>query len=317
MFTSTYRSLWGDAGTGALGLTGLTAGGTTNAATTQAAMVAAITSATPSDLSLTRLKSRTHLDLALPANWKAFASYSRERRDGRRPFGAVFGGGGGGGNLEIPEVIDDSTQNILAGLQFAGTQTNLTVQASASMFSNDIDTMTFENPLFIQTNTIAGVAPTTFTRGQFDLYPSNNSFNFRAEVAHKFPGFFRSRVTGVVALGRSRQDDALIPWAMEPLTGGTINGVSTNGRVEHHRGAQPDHCRSADYTQLADVGLLMNPTRDLTVRGKYPLLRHRQQLELPGLQSADRAVGPPAQQRVGRIVCHAEPRGGQQPGRHA
>lgn len=268
VFTSTYRSLWNDAGTGALGLTGLTAGGTTNANTTQAAMLSAITSASPSDLSLTRLKSRTQLDLMLPANWKAFASYSRERRDGRRPFGAVFGGAGGGGNLEIPELIDDSTQNILAGLQFAGTQTNLTVQASASVFRNDIDTLMFENPLFIQTNTIAGVAPTTFTQGQLDLYPSNNYFNFRAEVAHKLPAFFRSRVTGVIALGRSRQDDALIPWAIEPLTGGTINGVPTNGMWNTTAALSQTSADRRIDTQLADVGMLMNPTRDLTVRGK-------------------------------------------------
>ena len=269
VFTSTYRTLWNDASTSALALTGLTPGGTTNANTTQAAMLAAITADDPSDLSLTRLKSRTHFDLMLPANWKAFASYSHERRDGRRPFGAVFGGGGGGGNLEIPEMIDDRTQNILAGLQFAGTQTNLTLQASASVYSNNIDTMTFDNPLFIQTNTIAGVAPTTFTRGQLDLYPSNNYFNFRAEAAHKLPNFFRSRVTGVVALGRSRQNDALIPWALEPLTGGTINGVPTNG-VWNTTGAltQMTADRQID-TQLADVGLLMNPGRDLTIRGKF------------------------------------------------
>jgi hypothetical protein len=106
----------------------------------------------------------------LPDNWKAFASYSRERRDGRRPFGAVFGGGGGGGNLEIPELIDDSTQNVVAGLQFAGTQTNLTLQTSASWFRNDVDTMTFENPLFIQTNTINNVASRRL-QGRIDLYP--------------------------------------------------------------------------------------------------------------------------------------------------
>ena len=186
------------------------------------------------------------LDLMLPANWKAFASYSRERRDGSRPFGAVFGGGGGGGNLEIPELIDDSTQNILAGLQFAGTQTNLTVQASASMFRNDIDTLMFENPLFIQTNTIAGVAPTTFTQGQFDLYPSNNYFNFRTEVAHKLPDFFRSRVTGVIAFGRiapGRRADSVGDRA----TDGRHDQRRVDDRhVEHDRGAQPDVCRSAD-----------------------------------------------------------------------
>jgi len=269
VFTSTYRSLWDDAGTGPLRLTGLTAGGTTNANTTQAAMLPFIASTSPSDLSLTRQKSQTRLDLMLPDNWKAFASYSRERRDGHRPFGAVFGGGGGGGNLEIPELIDDSMQNVLAGLQFAGTQTNLTVQASASMYRNDVDTMTFENPLFIQTNTIAGVPSTTFTQGQIDLYPNNNYFNFRAEAAHKLPSFFKSRVTGLVAFGKSSQNDALIPWAIDPLTGGTINGVSTTAVWNTTAALSQTTADRQIDTLLADVGLLMNPTRNLTVRGKF------------------------------------------------
>ena len=269
VFTSTYRSLWDDAGTGPLRLTGLTAGGTTNANATQAAMLPFIASTSPSDLSLTRQKSQTRLDLMLPDNWKAFASYSRERRDGRRPFGAVFGGGGGGGNLEIPELIDDSMQNILAGLQFAGTQTNLTLQASSSLYRNDVDTMTFENPLFIATNTIAGVPSTTFTQGQIDLYPNNNYFNFRAEAAHKLPSFFKSRVTGLFAFGRSSQDDALVPWAIEPLTGGTINGVPTIGVWNTTAALSQTTADRQIDTWLADVGLLMNPARNLTVRGKF------------------------------------------------
>jgi hypothetical protein len=269
VFTSTYRSLWNDAGTSTLRLSGLTAGGTTNANTTQALMLAVINPESPSDLSLTRQKSQTRFDLMLPDNWKAFASYSRERRSGDRPFGAVFGGGGGGGNLEIPESVDDSMQNIVAGLQFAGTQTNLTVQTSASMYRNDVDTMTFENPLFITTNTIAGIAPTTFTQGQFDLYPNNNYFNVRAEIAQKLPAFFKSRVTGLVAFGRSSQNDALIPWAIDPLTGGTINGVTTAGMWNTTTAlSQTTADRQIDM-QLADVGILMNLSRALTIRGKF------------------------------------------------
>ena len=84
----------------------------------------------------------------------------------------------------------------------------------------------FENPLFITTNTIAGVPATTFTQGS-SICPSNDYYNLKAEFARKFPKFLKSRVTGVFALGRSEQDDNLIPWAIDPLTGGTINGVST------------------------------------------------------------------------------------------
>ena len=269
VFTSTYRTLWTGLGSDTLTLAGLTPGGITNANTTQTAMLSVINSEPGSDVSLGRQKSRARLDLNLPRDWKAYASYTHERREGSRPFGAVFGGGGGGGNLEVPELINYGTDDFVAGLQMAKRLTNLTIQMSASMFGNEIDTLTFQNPLFITTNTIAGVAPTTFTEGQIDLYPDNSAINFRAEVAQKLPNFFRSRVTGIVALGRFSQDDALLPWSIQPLTGGTINGVSTAG-LWNTTGAltQTTADRQID-TLLADVGILMNLTPDLTLRGKF------------------------------------------------
>ena len=137
------------------------------------------------------------------------------------------------------------------------------------MFGNDVDTLTFQNPLFITTNTIAGVAPTTFTEGQIDLYPDNGAFNVRAEVAQKMPAFFRSRITGLVALGRFSQDDALLPWAIQPLTGGTINGVSTAGMWNTTAALSQTTADRQIDTLLADVGILMNLTGDLTLRGKF------------------------------------------------
>ena len=132
-------------------------------------MLSAISSTPASDLELSRKRSRARFDLTLPANWKAFASYADERREGNRPFDAVFGGGGGGGNVEIPESIDYNTQDVLAGLQFADALTSVSLQGAASFFENGIDTLMFQNPLFITTNTIAGVPATTFTQGQIDL----------------------------------------------------------------------------------------------------------------------------------------------------
>jgi hypothetical protein len=269
VFTSTYHSLWDGAGSDVLTLRGLRPGGTTDANTTQANMLLAISSAPDSDLELTRKRSRARFDLTLPANWKAFATYTNERRDGSRPFGAVFGGGGGGGNVEIPESIDYNTQDVLAGVQFANPMTNLNLQVTASFFQNDIDTMTFENPLFITTNTIAGVPSTTFTRGQFDLYPSNDYLNFKGEFARKFPKFLKSRVTGVVSLARSQQNDNLIPWALEPLTGGTINGVST-ANVWNTTGSLSKLSADARIdTTLADLAIILNPAQALSVKGKF------------------------------------------------
>jgi len=268
VFTSTYRSLWDGTGSGAFTLRGLRPGGTTDANTTQANMLLAISSAPGSDLELERKRSRARIDVTLPANWKAFASYAHERRDGSRPFDAVFGGGGGGGNVEIPESIDYTTQDVRAGLQFANTMTTLSLQAAASFFENGVDTLTFQNPLFITTNTIAGVPSTTFTQGQFDLYPNNDYFNLRAEVARKLPKFLKSRVTGVVSVARSKQNDTLIPWAIEPLTGGTINGVATANMWNTTASLSRPSADARIDTTLADLGILLNPARSLSVKGK-------------------------------------------------
>jgi Putative outer membrane beta-barrel porin, MtrB/PioB len=268
VFTSTYRSLWDGADTGVLTLTGLRPGGTTDANTTQANMLLAISAAPDAHPELTRKKSRARFDFTLPANWKAFASYTRERREGIRPFDAVFGGGGGGGNVEIPESIDYNTQDVLAGLQFANALTSFSVQAAGSFFHNDIDAMAFQNPLFITTNTIAGVPATTFTQGQIDLYPSNDYYNLKGEFARKFPAFLRSRITGVFSIARSQQNDDLIPWAIEPLTGGTINGVPTADMWNSTASLSRLSADAGIDTTLADVGIILNPSRALAVRGK-------------------------------------------------
>ena len=118
----------------------------------------------------------------------------------------MFGGGGGGGNLEIPESIDYNTQDILAGLQFARRHDEPDPAGLRVDVRNDVDTMTFENPLFITTNTIAGVASTTFTQGQIDLYPNNSTSTAGARSRSKLPSFFKSRVTGLFAFGRSQPE---------------------------------------------------------------------------------------------------------------
>ena len=268
VFTTTYRSLDDGLGSDLLTLTGLRPGGTTDANTTQANVVRAISSASDPEIGLSRLKGRARFDFTLPANWKAFGSYTRERREGSRPFGAVFGGGGGGGNVEIPESIDYNTQDVLVGLQYATALTALSLRASASYFENDIGTLTFQNPLFITTNTIAGVPATTFTQGQFDLYPNNDYFNVKGEFARKFPKVLKSRITGVVSFARSNQNDSLLPSAIESLAGGTINGVSTTNAWNSTTSLSRLSADARIDTTLADVGIILNPARALSVQGK-------------------------------------------------
>lgn len=268
VFTSTYRSLWSGVGAGALTTT-LPPGGTIDAATTQAAIRAALAETPFTDLELTRHRGSARLDLTLPGSVNAFASYAREDRAGSRPFGMIFGGGGGGGNAEPPESIDATTTDVVTGVQFARGHTQVNAQGTVSLFSSGIDILAVGNPLFVSLNTIAGVPPTAFTDARFDLHPDNTYTNIRAEIAHRLPELAGSRVTGVISLSRYQQNDALTPWTSLSLAGGTINGVPT-GNVWNQVASLTKAAADARIdTTLVDLGWSVKPATALDVRAKF------------------------------------------------
>ncbi|MCC7010009.1 MAG: MtrB/PioB family outer membrane beta-barrel protein [Acidobacteria bacterium] len=268
VFTTTYRSLWTGLGSDTLLLSGLTPGGGASAAAAQTAIQTTLANTATTELGLTRQKGILRLDLTLPANWKFYTSYTRERREGSRPFGLVFGGGGGGGNVEAPESIDMTTNDVVTGLTFARGLTNLNVQATASFFTGGIDTLTIQNPLFVTLNTITGVPASSFTQARYAMPPDNRYYNVRAELARSQPALAASRFTGLVSIARFQQNDDLLPWTAEPLTAGVINGVSaanrwntTDALTRKTSGAEID-------TTLVDLGWSLRPANALDVRAK-------------------------------------------------
>ena len=286
VYTTTYRSLWTGVGDDYLSLNGLAPGGTRvpqnpnvapNTANSQQATIAslqdAINATEDSELSILRKTGGISFDKYITNNWRFYGSYSNEQREGARPFGAVFGGAGGGGNVEIPETIDYATQDIIGALRYDDGLMNLNLQAQVSLFHNNTDTLTFENPLYISTNTIAAAPgtfldPTRFTTGQYDLYPDNNYYNLRAEFARSMPKWYHSRVTATVSLSRYKQDDDLVPWTANSMDSLLINGVDATNKWNTSASLTK---RSADAqidTTLFDIGFVMRPTDKLDLNGK-------------------------------------------------
>lgn len=268
LFTGNYRNLWGGAGSDYLTLEGLTPGGNLNAPTTALDIQNRINSIEETELGLVRKQGGLDFEKYINNNWRFFGSYNLEKKDGARPFGAVFGGGGGGGNVEISESIDYETQNILAGLRYNDDRSNLNLQAEASLFRNKVGTMTFENPVFITPNTITGILPTTFTTGRYDLYPDNDYYNLLAEYGRSFPEFYDSRLTAVASFARMKQDDDLIAPTTYSLAGGMINGVPTDNVWNTSRANSKQSADAEINTQLFSLGLVMSPTDKLDVEGK-------------------------------------------------
>ena len=287
-FTSTYKSIWSGVGTGNLTLNPpLTAGGggvTTAVSVTNTA--AAVAATNDSTLSIVRKKGGVKLDLTLSDATKLYASYSNEKREGARPFGMVAGVGGGGTSawaMEIPESIDYTTHDFLAGMRYVDGLNALNLSFSASLFRNNIDTQTiqvpFANPTTVATNANNVTSGTGLTLGQysagrFDLVPSNDAYNAKAEYARSLPDFYKGRFTAVVALGSSRQNDNLIPDSLNNfgqtagnfsnityLTPGALpNWNSTSSLSKQSAGARID-------TRLFDLGLAVEPTSDLHLKG--------------------------------------------------
>jgi hypothetical protein len=274
VFTTGYRSLWSGVGSGSLTLNnGLPPGGGASAAATQTSITNVLASTDATELGLVRKKAGVRLDMNLSDSWAFYAGYTQEERKGARPFGAVFGGGGGGGDVEIPESIDYSTHDFVTGARYNDSKNSVNLQASASIFRNNIGSMTFDNPLFVTLNGTTGLSSNSFTQGRFDLVPGNEHYNVKAEYGRALPDFYKGNFTATAAFGTMRQDDALIAPTPYSLAGGTVtaDGVSlannwntTSALSRQSAGARID-------THLANLELSLKPADSLSVKGK---LRH-------------------------------------------
>lgn len=269
VFTHRYKSLWSGIGTSNLTLLpGLTAGGTAST-TNDNVDVTNVAAQGVQTISLTRKRSGVRVDVDLSKSWKGYVSYGLENRQGARPFGAVWGNNPGTAPIEIVEPVDYDTHDLLAGLIHTAGLNAFNLRVSASLFRNQISTLTFQEPFRIAPP--AGIttipAAGAYTDGRFDLAPSNNAYNVRGEYTRAMPEFYKGYFTAVLSAGSWRQDDSLIPYAMTPISlanvtllpGGSWDSVTALSR------------RKTDAvvdTRLVDLTLSLNPTASLNVKGK-------------------------------------------------
>ncbi|MFO1216884.1 MAG: MtrB/PioB family outer membrane beta-barrel protein [Burkholderiaceae bacterium] len=231
------------------------------------------------ELSLLRRRAGISGETRLSQHWKAYAGVTQERRTGARPFGMNENNY----TVEIPEPIDYTSHDFLAGVSFTepGMQANL--RFSGSLFHNNISALVVEQP-WLGAATGVAAARTTL----FDLYPDNKAFNLKGEFARDLPELMRGRFTANASWGTSRQDDALM-MPMDPSQSAQIvaalgtpviaginnagyalntldlrNWDGTNGLPLSQASA-----RQRIDTQLVNLGLALRPLDDLTVKLDY------------------------------------------------
>jgi hypothetical protein len=272
VFSSNFKPIFTNGGTGTPTLDNGTPGGAgipggNATAPAPANALGAYAKTLPdTEVGLVRTKAGIRLDLNLSERWKAYASLTRENREGERPFGFQDG------NVEGVEPIDYATTDLLAGVSYTDKAVAFNVRASASLFSNSIDYLFNRKALLA-----ANAAPTNVAAidyGQYTLAPDNQAYNLKAEYSRKLPSFFNGRISAAYAWGTNRQDDALRtpiqPGLTLPTQAAGAGGVAFNVNDWNGVNGSPTSRATSSQrldTQLINLSLSLNPIDDLNVKG--------------------------------------------------
>ncbi len=226
----------------------------------------------PLELSTQRDKATAAYRYTPTPDWDFGVDYSHEHRTGLRPTGvswgytnaAVISSNRPTNIIEIPQPLNDTTQNVDAkgeyvGTTFWGTRWTTNLKYSGSLYNNDVKEIDIENPFCLTCSLFTGV-----NRGPNALrwtpLPSNNVNGITSSTAVDLP-FWTSRFVNTFQYNAMRQDDAFVNTGtnglvMPPVTLGGVPVGSLDGKVD---------------TFLWNGVYTGRPTKDLqlTIRGRH------------------------------------------------
>ncbi|HWH83551.1 MAG TPA: MtrB/PioB family outer membrane beta-barrel protein [Burkholderiaceae bacterium] len=218
--------------------------------------------------------------------WKAYTSYTYERREGSRPMGgsmffpvSLGPGGTVGGISELIEPIDYQTHDLAFGMQFANGLTQFNVGVTASLFRNANNALTWENPFNVGSLGPPNPASSNLKLGQMALAPDNQAYSVKAEYVRAFPELRNAHFDASVALGRMRQNDNLLSPSVNTGLGGNAP-FTWNNADWNTTGALSQKTADARIdTTLVNLQASAVPLDRLTVRAKaryYETRNHTQ-----------------------------------------
>lgn len=148
-------------------------------------------------------------------NWVAEVGWRDLARDGNRIIGAVIGNSGGNPrSVLVPYVIDDKTTQGEAAVRYAGEHWQANFLYTKSDYDSDSTSLQWANPY----NTISGwSAAAGFAaggQGRLELYPDNQYEQWQATAGFDFNK--RHRITGTVAFATLTQNEAFLPYTVNP-----------------------------------------------------------------------------------------------------
>lgn len=159
---------------------------------------------------------RKRIDLGysrkLGTSWNLDIDYRHETKKGERTLGSIFGYNGGNPRAVIlPAPVDWNTDIIEAMFNYGTARVQFGIGFYASFFSNDQNTLTFQNAYGHQSQWADSVEYPN-SQGQFALEPDNSYVQFKANGAMNFS--HSTRLAADFSVGKMKQDERLLPWSV-------------------------------------------------------------------------------------------------------
>ncbi|EJW12403.1 Outer membrane protein precursor [Rhodovulum sp. PH10] len=226
LYSTSAQSIWNGVGTNQL---------TTNVALgnnpTQAQVAAALNANLRTiDIGIDRNIGRASYRWTPDPNWDFQASYSNDHRTGTQVAGAIVGGLGNQQIVQLPRPVDDTTQNAKASGQYFGDTPwghfNILTSGGVSLFTNEHDSYTYENPFFSAAN------PSVFSPlGRVSLLPDNQAYTASMTTGVDLP--YRTRYMGTFSYASMRQDEGFVPYTINPfVVANALPSDSADARID-------------------------------------------------------------------------------------
>ncbi len=177
--------------------------------------------------------------------------YRIQQKDGTRPWGMAFGSPGGN-FVNVAAPIDERIHEVKAGVQYTVQKNVFRLDYTGSLYENDINTLTVDNPLRATDSSSSGSS-----RGRTDMAPDNSAHVIALTGTAPLPLAFPARAAATVSYGIRRQDDPFVPY--------TINSAISTASL-------PLPAKSLDgqvNTILGSFRLMGRPVRDLNLTTQY------------------------------------------------
>ncbi len=203
----------------------------------------------PVDLSFNTDVARAGFKFTPTDEWRFDLEYSNLRRQGYRPVGTVIGSPGGS-VTELAVPIENYTHEVKFGAEFAREAFALQFNYIGSIFRNNYDNYSWDNPLVI-TNTA-----TASSRGQVSTPPDNMAHTFSLTGSAALP--LRSRISGTFSYGMLRQDETFLDNAPNPVL--TVRNTDDAGNSSPEAKAN---------LIMGNIQLTSRPINSVTATARY------------------------------------------------